>query len=239
MKRIFLTALTIIITISFVGCTGDKNNNITEQNQTTNDINVSEDKSDYADKSDLEATPTGKVESENKADSNIDKPDSEEKSNSESAPTDKSKSENKTDSNTAEPDKTVRIFKITTKNIDYKVISGGEIKTVGLGVADNIRKILSTISTKYFDGKSLELKTIETVNNKKIAVINLGGDKSYWYQKMQGSVGGQITEYTLIENILQKQYKGYWIDGVRFTLNGKQLKEETSHCPNLAETIFR
>ncbi|MGH4124727.1 MAG: hypothetical protein ACREV6_17530 [Clostridium sp.] len=38
-------------------------------------------------------------------------------------------------------------------------------------MADNIKKILSTISTKYFNGKPLELKTIETVNNKKIAVI--------------------------------------------------------------------
>lgn len=61
---------------------------------------------------------------------------------------------------------------------------------------------------KYFDGKTLELKTIETVNNKKIAVINLGGVKSYWNQRMQGSLGGEITEYTLIENILQREYKG-------------------------------
>lgn len=148
------------------------------------------------------------------------------------------KSADKVESNIDKIDKTERIFKIVTKNVDYKVISGDEIKTVGLGVADNIKKILSTISTKYFDGKPLELKTIETVNNKKIAVINLGGDKNYWNQRMQGSLGGEITQYTLIENILQREYKGYWIDGLRFTLDEKHV-EGTQHSPDLAETIYR
>ena len=84
----------------------------------------------------------------------------------------------------------------------------------------------------------MELKSIETVNNKKIAVINLGGDKSYWNQRMQGSLGGEITEYTLIENILQREYKGYWIDGVKFTLDRKQV-EATQHSSDLAKTIYR
>jgi hypothetical protein len=203
MRKFFLAGLIGIITIAFVGCTGDKNSNITEKNQANNDIQISKDREDYEEKADLETKSTDKVES------NIDK-----------------------------PDKTERIFKIVTKNVDYEVISKEEIKTVGLGVAENINKILSTISTKYFDGKPLELKTIETVNNKKIAVINLGGDKSYWDQRMQGSVGGEITEYTLIENILQREYKGYWIDGVKFTLDGKQV-EATQHSSDLAKTIYR
>lgn len=203
MRKFFLAGLIGIITLAFVGCTGAKDSNITEKNQTNNDIQVSKDKKDYEEKSDLEAKPTDKVEG------NIDK-----------------------------PDKTERIFKIVTKNVDYKVISEEEIKTVGLGVSDNIKKILSTISTKYFDGKTLELKTIETVNNKKIAVINLEGDKSYWNQRMQGSVGGEITEYTLIENILQREYKGYWIDGVKFTLDGKQF-EATQNSSDLAKTIYK
>lgn len=204
MKNFFLAGLIGIgITIAFVGCTGAKNSNITEKNQTNSNIQISNDNEDYEEKADLEAKSTDKVKS------NIDK-----------------------------PDKTERIFKITTKNVDYKVISEEEIKTVGLGVSDNIKKILSTISTKYFDGKMLELKTIETVTNKKIAVINLGGDKSYWNQRMQGSVGGEITEYTLIENILQREYKGYWIDGVKFTLDGNQF-EATQNSSDLAKTIYK
>ncbi|MBU3114444.1 hypothetical protein [Clostridium lacusfryxellense] len=55
------------------------------------------------------------------------------------------KSTDKIESNIDKPDKTERIFKIVTKNVDYKVISEKEIKTVGLGVSDNIKKILSTI----------------------------------------------------------------------------------------------
>ena len=144
----------------------------------------------------------------------------------------------KPNDNVDKTDKTERTFKIVTKNVDYKVVNGGEVKTVGLGVAENIKKILSTISSKYFDNKDIELKTIDTVDNKKIAVINLTGDEKYWNQKMQGSAGGQITEYTLIENVLQREYKGYWIDGVRFTLNGKQI-EDNGHIPELSKTTYR
>lgn len=54
---------------------------------------------------------------------------------------------------------------------------------------------------------------------------------------MQGSTGGQIAEYTLIENVLQREYKGYWIDGVKFTLNGKELQSE--HAPGLGKTTYR
>lgn len=203
MRKLFLAVLIGIITITSVACTGNKNSNISKENQTNNSINISKDKDDSEKKADLEAQSTDKVES------TVDK-----------------------------SDKTERTFKIATKNVDYEVISGEDIKTVGLGVADNIKKILNTISTKYFDGKPLELKTIETVNNKKIAVINLGGDKNYWHQKMQGSTGGQITEYTLIENILQRKYKGYWINGLKFTLDGKPF-EATEHSPNLDKTIYR
>lgn len=155
-------------------------------------------------------------------------------------PEDKSEGETteKPNDNVDKADKTERVFKIVTKNVDYKVVSGGEVKTVGLGVAENIKKILSTVSSKYFDNKDIELKTIDTVDNKKIAVINLAGDEKYWNQKMQGSAGGQITEYTLIENVLQRDYKGYWIDGVRFTLNGKEI-EDNGHIPELSKTTYR
>jgi hypothetical protein len=174
----------------------------------------------------------GKNQTNNDIQISKDKEDYEEKADLETKSTDK------VESNIDKPDKTERIFKIATKNVNYKVISEEEIKTVGLRVSDNIKKILSTISTKYFDGKMLELKTIETVTNKKIAVINLGGDKNYWNQRMQGSVGGEITEYTLIENILQREYKGYWIDGVKFTLDGKQF-EATQNSSDLAKTIYK
>ncbi|WP_338597176.1 hypothetical protein [Clostridium baratii] len=155
-------------------------------------------------------------------------------------PEDKSEGETteKPNDNLDKADKTERVFKIVTKNVDYKVVNGGEVKTVGLGVAENIKKILSTVSSKYFDNKDIELKTIDTVDNKKIAVINLAGDEKYWNQKMQGSAGGQITEYTLIENVLQREYKGYWVDGVRFTLNGKEI-EDNGHIPELSKTTYR
>lgn len=135
-------------------------------------------------------------------------------------------------------DTTERTFQIVTKDIDYNIINDGEFTTVGLGVADNIREILSTISTKYFQGDGLELTTIETIDNSKIAVINLCGDKQNWYSRMQGSCGGQIVDYTLVENILQRNYPGYWIDGVRFTLLGQSLINN-DHTPALSRINYR
>ncbi|MGL4760632.1 MAG: hypothetical protein ACRC6T_11925 [Sarcina sp.] len=135
-------------------------------------------------------------------------------------------------------DKTERVFEITTMDIDYNIVSDGEVKTVGYGVAENISEILSVVSDKCFDGKSISLIAIETVGDKKVAVVDLKGEDSYWNQRMQGSLGASITEHNLIKNILQEDYEGYWVDGVRFTINGKSV-EDTGHIPNLARTTYR
>ncbi|MGL4848143.1 MAG: hypothetical protein ACRC28_04315 [Clostridium sp.] len=135
-------------------------------------------------------------------------------------------------------DKVERTFYLTTLNIDDKVENGGEIKTTGLGVAENLKVILEDVSKKYFDNEEITLTTIETIDNKKIAVVNLSSKSNYWEGRMQGSTGGKITSYTLIENVLQRKYTGYWVDGVKFTLNGKPL-QDTGHATNLTKIIYR
>ena len=209
MKRVLCIGLIGMTALSFVAC-GDSN----KEAKIESDKPVVEENNDKEKPEETTKTPEDKSEGETT-----------EKQNDKADEVD-------------EVDKTERVFKIVTKNADYKVVNGGEVKTLGLGVAENIKKILSTVSSEYFDNKDIELKTIDTVDNKKIAVINLTGDEKYWNQKMQGSAGGQITEYTLIENVLQRDYKGYWVDGVRFTLNGKEI-EDNGHIPELSKTTYR
>lgn len=230
MKKILLIGLiTITTAISLVGCMGTnkdepgKDTSITQGESSDKGNDSSEDKTNDNKKPEVESEDKNdkkpEIETEDKKDDNK-KPSTSDKEEVE------------------KEDKTERIFKVATKDINYKVVNGKEIKTVGLGVADNIKKILNQVSKEYFDGKTIELKDIETVNNKKIAVVNLGGSKDYWNQRMQGSLGGAITEYTLIENILQREYKGYWIDGVKFTLDGGQLKE-AQHAEKLTQITYR
>ncbi|MGL5821008.1 MAG: hypothetical protein ACRCYE_05155 [Sarcina sp.] len=133
---------------------------------------------------------------------------------------------------------TERVFNLYYKDVAQNdiVVNGGQIKTYGLGVADNIREILSTISNKFFNGQLLSLKTIENIGNKKIAVIDLVGNK--WTNTFQGSAGASAAEYNLITNILQRDYNGYWIDGVRFTMNGEAIVD-TGHLQQITGTIYR
>lgn len=226
-KKLLIGLITVMTAISLVGCMGTnkespgKDTGIEQEEDSNKKNDSSEDKTNDNKKPE--------VESEDKNDK---KPETEDKGDNNKKPSTNDKVE------VEKEDKTERVFKVVTKNIDYKVVSGNEIKTVGLGVADNIKKILNQISKDYFDGKTINLKDIETINNKKIAVIDLGKDKDYWNQRMQGSLGGEITEYTLIENVLQREYKGYWIDGVKFILDGKQV-QEAQHAEKLTQTTYR
>lgn len=234
MKKLFCITLIGISTLFFIGC---GNNNDQSTNKPTPPPAIEDNNNENQNNGNNNSSNS--ENDNNNENNNNSKPNDNSNNNSDnnSKPNDNSNNNSGNNSNTVE-DKTERIFKISTKDIDYNVVSGGEVKTVGLGVADNIKKILETTSKKYFDNKPLELSRIDTINNKKIAVVNLAGDKDYWHQKMQGSAGGAITEYTLIENILQRSYKGYWIDGVKFTINGNPVTD-SSHSPNLSKTTYR
>lgn len=225
MRKFLIIGLITVTAISFVGCIG--NNKDKEGNGQDTSIGQEEDLNKDDDKVEDDAQSEEKPDDSKKPES-----ETEDKNNDNKKPSPDDKIETEKD------DKTERTFKVVTKDIDYKVVKGKDIKTVGLGVADNIKKILAQVSKEYFDGKTIELKDIETVNNKKIAVIDLKGDTEYWNQRMQGSVGGEITEYTLIENVLQKEYKGYWVNGVKFTLDGKQLKG-SQHAEKLGQITYR
>ncbi|WP_343008662.1 hypothetical protein [Clostridium celatum] len=107
------------------------------------------------------------------------------------------------------------------------------------------------VSNDLFNSLPLELIEIKDIEEKSIAVFNFEevgknaekatlfqdyeGDS--WFQCFQGSAGGRVTEYTLIETLLQRNYEGEWIDGINFTYKGGSVEFE--HTPKLSEIVYR
>ncbi|MGL5068505.1 MAG: hypothetical protein ACRC6T_11920 [Sarcina sp.] len=266
MKKVFCMGLIGVVALSFVACGGGEKAKVLDDKkpvieETTNKeveneqgvLEVEDTENIDEEKQEVEKPKTEKPEVEEEVKPEVKKPKVEEevKPEVEKPKVEKPKPEIEKPEiekpkpeiekpETGNEDKKESIFKLTYMDaaLNNAVIADGEIKTVRLGVAENLRKITSTISSKYFDGLAINLTTIETIGSKKIAVVDLGGDEFAWNQRMQGSTGASITEHDLISNILQRGYEGYWVDGVRFTLNGKSI-EDTGHIPNLARTTYR
>ena len=157
------------------------------------------------------------------------------------------KTENK-DSN-----KEYEIFSIYTidVNTDEKVILKNIELEKKLSVEEKLVELANEVSNDLFNSLPLELIEIKDIEEKSIAVFNFEevgknaekatlfqdyeGDS--WFQCFQGSAGGRVTEYTLIETLLQSNYEGEWIDGINFTYKGGSVEFE--HTPKLSEIVYR
>lgn len=125
------------------------------------------------------------------------------------------------DDNTLEPNESSKIELSTDSSLE-----------------DKVQQLSNTVSKNFFDNLPIKVKSIDTIDGKKVATINLVDDNNNtWSSKFQGSTGGQITANTLIENFLQVSYKGEWIDGVKFLYNDEPI--EYDHVYELSETKYR
>lgn len=109
-------------------------------------------------------------------------------------------------------------------------------------LADSISKI-------YFRGLKIQIGQIDsTIDAGRIIHINLPEPDNYhgpgslpvfhaWRDFFQGSSQGLATQTILIENFLQRAYKGEWIDAVIFYYQG-EIMEEWDHI-NLSGLIKR
>jgi hypothetical protein len=111
--------------------------------------------------------------------------------------------------------------------------------------------LAKVLSEAYFDNLPIQVVRIEEINKKKIAIVNLMESavnqeitdyeklvgKTWATLYMQGSTGGTITQTTLIETMLQREYQGQWIDGVKFLYNNGVCDYE--HAPSLREINYR
>lgn len=157
--------------------------------------------------------------------------------------TDKSDNKDNTAANTDNNKTSSSDNKLSVYSIDENTLEPN--KTSDISVADSsslqdkLQQLSNEVSKDYFEGLPIKVKSIDTVDGKKIATINLvdGTDGSSWTNKFQGSAGGQITANTLIENFLQVSYKGEWIDGVKFLYNDAPI--EYDHVYELSQTQYR
>lgn len=159
------------------------------------------------------------------------------------------KDTNKTNSSEAKPTEEVTkpvekinkvklsIYTEDANTMEIKEISTIEINE-DLSLKDKLKELGNALSEKVFDKLPIELKSIDTIDGKKIATINLkdNGD-SKWTLKFQGSTGGQMTSDSLLETFLQVKYSGEWIDGVKFLYNGELI--EYDHVSALSEIQTR
>lgn len=92
---------------------------------------------------------------------------------------------------------------------------------------EKIRHLCQEISRFRYQHLPIRLETIETREDKKIAIIHLNEGKntgaSWKTGYFQGSANN--TTYTLRESILQRGYTGEWIDGVEFYYEGKPIQD--------------
>lgn len=160
---------------------------------------------------------------------------------------DKNETENKTE-NQSKPQSdskpTETKIKFSIYAIDENSLEPNEVSSISLdsslSLNDKLNQLSTAVSKTNFNGLALEVKSIDTVNGKKVATINLAdsGDKT-WVPKFQGSTGGQVTANTLIENYLQSNNKsnGEWIDGVKFLYNNENI--EYDHVSELSQIHYK
>lgn len=150
-----------------------------------------------------------------------------------------SKKANETTSDT----KKVNKVKLSIYSIDDNSLEPNQSGTIEVNenstLQDKLKELAKAVSEKKFDNLPIEVKSIDTVNGKKVATINLtDSNNKKWVPKFQGSTGGSVTSNTLIENFLQSnnKSKGEWIDGVKFLYNNETIEYE--HASDLSTVKY-
>lgn len=155
-----------------------------------------------------------------------------------------SNSSSKAETNASKEEEKVNKIKLSIYTIDENSLEPNESSSIevneSLGLEDKLKELSKAISEKKFDKLTIEVKSIDTVNGKKVATINLAdAGSNKWVPKFQGSTGGAVTSNTLIENFLQSnnKSKGEWIDGVKFLYNNEKI--EYDHVADLSTTKYK
>ena len=154
-----------------------------------------------------------------------------------------SNSSSKTETNAPKEEVKVNKIKLSIYSIDENSLEPNQSDTIevneNLSLLDKLKELSKAVSEKKFDKLSIEIKSIDTVDGKKVATINLADTNNKWVPKFQGSTGGSVTANTLIENFLQSnnKSKGEWIDGVKFLYNNKPIEYE--HVADLSTIKYR
>ncbi|MFH1096881.1 MAG: hypothetical protein ABH886_01640 [Candidatus Desantisbacteria bacterium] len=108
---------------------------------------------------------------------------------------------------------------------------------------EKLKLLADRLSRFEFQYHPINVLGIKSYNNKKIAIIELNElnyPEAFTWRGgyFQGSTGGGFTTLTLTKTFLQEDYKGNWIDGVKFYYEGKPISSDWDHIA-LSGTIWR
>lgn len=144
----------------------------------------------------------------------------------------------KSDENTLTQNVNTEKFNIYYQDSDYNelILSSIEIDE-NKSIIEKLKIICNEVSRELFEDRVIEVLKIED----NIAYIDLKDDgiNNKWYDTFQGSTGASITSYGLLENFLQEQYTGKWIDGVYFTYNGEAPEMDHMGIGFFGSIIYR
>lgn len=218
-RKLILTTVLMLSVFTIVSC-GTKNSDSNSNSNSSSSVN----KSSSVDDDSKNKTEN---ESENKNSTSEIPTETEDKNNIQS--------DSKNDENSV---------KFSLYSIDENSLEPNEVGSISIDASkslkDKLTELSNAISKTNFDGLNLTVTSIDTVDGKKVATINLtDSENKSWVQKFQGSTGGQVTANTLIENYLQTNNKlNYeWIDGIKFLYNNEAI--EYDHVADLSEIHYR
>ncbi|HSP47235.1 MAG TPA: hypothetical protein VLN47_04075 [Clostridiaceae bacterium] len=108
-------------------------------------------------------------------------------------------------------------------------------------LSGRLEEVSKALSVEVFEGLIVSLKEIKTIDGKEVATFNLkdvpGIEKAWGETYFQGSTGGMATIMALTDTLLQKDYQGEWVDGVKFLYEDQAIEFE--HVESLGETFYR
>lgn len=131
------------------------------------------------------------------------------------------------DENNTKSDTILNLYTVDVD--DYSKVIPFENKTFILkpdkSLEYNLQELCNILRMEYFkEGNDNAGIQVVSIDENKIATINLTNEEA-WSKHFQGSAGAIITQETIVETLLQKQYQGDWIKGLKIQVDGKDEQE--------------
>ncbi len=122
----------------------------------------------------------------------------------------------------------------TDKKIEFLSLTMDESKSL----EEKLNELCIALQKEYFKEGNAKI-ILKGIDEENIATINLVNEVTdAWSKHFAGSTGGYISQTTIIETLLQKEYKGKWIKGLKVLIDGKDSQDIYNHAP-FGEIFYR
>lgn len=177
--------------------------------------------------------PEDNISSGNETQENIEKEDTE---NTESKEDEKEDDKEQVNTSEKETSEKFAIYTLDVNDTDKKIVfKDVELKKDGT-VEEKLKELCAVLEKEYFKDENAKI-VFKSIDENNIATIDLV-NKDAWSQHFQGSTGGMVSQATIVETLLQRDYTGEWIDGLNVVVDGTNEEELFEHAPFI-ETFFR